>query len=297
MNYFDLHCDTAYECYVRKQPLLQNDLAISVKQGAAFEDWRQVFAVWVRDDQPAPFSFYRAVLSDFQEKIKQKPKTLTPFLAVEGGAVIGEDLDLLDILREDGVCMLTLTWNGQNALAGGTLSDGELTALGGRAIERLNRLGMGCDLSHLNDRSFYAAVEKAEYPLATHSNCRALKAHPRNLTDEQLCLIGEKNGLIGLCFYPAFLGDGDPCDLIFRHLVHLCELGLENHVAVGSDFDGAVMHESLDCLSKVPSLYEALHQKGLPEDFLRKFFFENAKNYFDKRLPVIYNKVEKRSNK
>ncbi len=286
MKYFDLHCDTPYECYEKRQDFWQNRLAVSGRQGAAFTAWRQVFAVWIRDDAPQPFALYQNVLRDFKEKVKARPPVLTPLFAVEGGAVLETDIDRLYQLKADGVCALTLTWNGQNRLAGGAQTDAGLTDFGRQVIHKLNELIIACDLSHLNEKSFFGAIEAAEYPIATHSCCRALCDHPRNLTDEQLRLIGEKKGLIGLCFYPVFLG-GDPLDMMYRHVVHLCELGLEDRIALGSDFDGADMHESLNKLEKVPALYRALSEKGLSEKLLKKVFWQNAKNYFDKRLFVI----------
>ena len=104
---------------------------------------------------------------------------------------------------------------------------------------------------------------------------------PRNLTDEQLRLIGEKNGLIGLCFYPKFLG-GDVFEKIYENICRLQGLGLENNIAIGSDFDGADMLPELSDISKVPDLYTYLENRGISAETLKKIFYENAQNYFDK---------------
>lgn len=200
---------------------------------------------------------------------------------VEGGAVIGKDLKLLEALKSDRVCYLTLTWNGENAIAGGSGTDKGLTRFGREVIRELNRLKICTDLSHLNDKSFFAAIELAEYPIASHSNSREICPAPRNLTDEQLRLIGAKNGLIGLCFYPKFLG-GNVFEKIYENICRLGNLGLENNIAIGSDFDGADMPPELSDISKVPDLYAYLENRGISAETLKKIFYENAQNYFDK---------------
>ena len=185
------------------------------------------------------------------------------------------------MLKSDGVRYLTLTWNGENAIAGGSGTDKGLTRFGREVIRELNRLKICTDLSHLNDKSFFAAIERAEYPIASHSNSREICPAPRNLTDEQLKLIGEKNGLIGLCFYPKFLG-GNAFEKIYENICRLGNLGLENNIAIGSDFDGADMSDELSDISKVPDLYAYLEKRGISAGTLKKIFYENAQNYFDK---------------
>lgn len=280
MNYFDLHCDTPYECYFKNQPFSGGSLAVSVEKGAEFESWKQLFAVWIRDDIDEPYKLYRAILDGFKEKLTQKSKNLTPYFAVEGGAVIGNDIDLLYKLKADGIRSLTLTWNGENLIAGGSKTDKGLTRFGQRVIKELNALQICCDLSHLNDKSFYKAAETADYPIATHSNCRAVCDVPRNLADVQLKLIAEKGGIIGLCFYPEFLG-GNVFSKLYENIYHILELGLENNIAIGSDFDGAKMDNALSDITKIPNLYGNLYEKGIPKDILNKIFYKNAENYFE----------------
>lgn len=288
MKFFDLHCDTPYECYRQKQPFWDNTLAVSAERGGFFEEWKQVFAVWIKDDEPSPYRLYREIMADFQQKLRRCPPNLTPYFAVEGGAVIEDDLTRIAILKKDGVRFFTLTWNGKNRLAGGAESDGGLTAFGREVIAVLNREGIRTDLSHLNDQSFYAAVSCADYPVATHSNCRSVCHVPRNLKDDQIRLIAEKGGLIGLCFYPPFLC-GEVVDALFCNIRHLCKMGVEDSIAIGSDFDGGEMSEEVRTLSDIPALYQKLCEMGLKESVLRKVFYENAERYvktFDKRAEL-----------
>lgn len=280
MNYFDLHCDTPYECFTKGRNFNRNNLAVSGEKGRIFEKWRQVFAVWIRDDAENPYELYCRIITDFKTKLKERPDNLTPYFSVEGGAVVEEKTERLYKLKEDGIKILTLVWNGENRIAGGSKSEKGLTDFGKSVIKELNALKICCDLSHCNDKSFFKAVEIANYPIATHSNCRSVCNVPRNLTDEQLKLIAEKNGIIGICFYPLFLG-GDIYCKIYENVCHMLESGLENNICIGSDFDGAKMDERLSDISKIPFLYGKLAEKGLNKDLLDKFFYKNAENYFE----------------
>ena len=285
MDYFDLHCDTPYECYFKNQDFFENNLAVSGEKGAVFDNWRQVLAVWIRDDLDEPYTLYKAILKDFKEKLNKKPDNLTPYFSVEGGAVIDDDIDRLYEMKKDGICALTLTWNGENRIAGGSKTDKGLTPFGKRVIKEMNFLNMLCDLSHLNENSFYSVIELADYPIATHSNCKSVFDCPRNLNDNQLKLIAEKGGIVGLCFYPKFLG-GDVYEKLYENIYHMLELGMENNIAIGSDFDGADMGDELCDISGIPLLYAKLHEKGIDKLILDKIFYKNAENYletFDKR--------------
>ncbi len=276
MDYFDLHCDTAYEMYQKKQDFYENNLAVSGEKGEIFDKWYQTFAVWLPENTENPFPFYKKVLSNLKAKLKGN---VNPVFAVEGGHILESSINNLYRLKEDNIKFLTLTWNGENAIAGGVKSEKGLTAFGKDVIAEMNALNMAVDLSHLNEKSFYAAIEIAEKPLCTHSNCKSVLDVPRNLRDSQIKLLKEKQGLIGLNFYPAFLGD-DFYNDIYKNIYHLCELGCENNIAIGSDFDGADMCDKMRDIGKIPDLYEALRLKGLGDSLLNKIFFKNAYHFY-----------------
>lgn len=278
MNFFDLHCDTAYECYKRKVDFYDSSLAVSGNSSLLFGEWKQVFAVWIRDDAENPYELYKKIIVNFKRKLKSKPENLTPLFALEGGAVIEKDITVLNTLKSDGVNFISLTWNGENRLAGGSKSSAGLTNYGKKVIHNMNRMGMVCDVSHLNDKSFYQVICRAERVAATHSNCRAVYDCPRNLSDEQIKLIAEKNGIIGLNFFPAFLG-GDTFSKIYENVYHLLEMGLENNIAIGSDFDGAAMDSRLETVADIPSLFVRLSEKGLSDRVLNRLFYENAERF------------------
>ena len=210
------------------------------------------------------------------------------FLTVENGAVLGRDLGRAEALAQAGVRMLTLTWNGKNALAAGTQAEGGLTALGRAAVGELRRQGIILDVSHLNDRSFWELMEETDVPVAaSHSNARAISPHPRNMTDEQARELARRGGLVGLNYYTPFLrGDGRPAgrEDIYRHAAHFLELGLEDCLALGSDFDGADLPPELDGCEKVPALGAFLAQK-LGRTQAGKILWKNALEFFRKNIP------------
>ena len=136
-------------------------------------------------------------------------------LGVEGGHAIENSLEKLDSLYRLGVRYMTLTWNNANDWAGSSTDPdrhGGLTPLGRRVVRRMNELGMLVDVSHVSDQTFWDVIATSTRPvIASHSSCRALAHHPRNLSDDQLRAIAKQGGVVGINFYPVFL------DEHFRH--------------------------------------------------------------------------------
>ncbi|MCQ2449056.1 MAG: membrane dipeptidase [Clostridia bacterium] len=279
MKYFDLHCDTPYECYRTGQEFIKNSLAVSACKGQCFTEWSQVFAIWIKDDEKHPYELYRSILSDFSRKIFNCPSNLHPLFSVEGGAVIEDKIERVEILKRDGICALTLTWNGTNRIAGGVNSNQGLTDFGRSVISEMNRVGMACDLSHLNPQSFDAVLEVSSHPFISHANCSAVFEHPRNITDERIKRVAARGGVIGLCFYPAFVGE-PIFEGLYRQILHLLDLGLDDAIAIGSDFDGGVMASELNSVGKVVDFAAFLRRKGMSEDVLSKIFYTNAQKFF-----------------
>ena len=280
IKFFDLHCDTPYECFTKKEEFLNNTLAVSAAKGAVFDEWYQTFAVWIKDDTENPFGLYKKIITDFKAKLKDKPHNLTPIFALEGGAAI-ENTDKLYEMRADYISFITLAWNGENRIAGGCKTESDLTDYGGKVIEIMNSLKIACDLSHLNEKSFYSAIDRTKYPIATHSNCKEIHNHIRNLTDNQIKLICEKGGIIGLCPYPEFLG-GEVCEKMYQNVFRICDMGYENNISIGTDFDGARQADVLKDVSKIPQFYTELKQKGLTDNLLHKIFYKNGIDFIAK---------------
>ncbi len=289
MDLFDLHCDSPYESQKRCESFINGNLAVTIDKGRVFGKWRQLCAIWIPDECKDGYERYKTIRDFFKAQIKlsESAEDLCQnrafFLTLEGGNVINEISDV-DTLYKDGIRVVTLTWNGKNKIAGGSNTNAPLSDFGREVINRMNELKMAVDLSHLNDRSFGDVIKCAEYPIATHVCCRDVYHVRRNMTDSQLVSVAKKGGIIGLCLYPEFLGEGDVFINFSHHLRHMLELGLADNVAVGSDFDGAKMDKTLDSVDKMPILYNYLINNGFDEEILSKLFFKNAEGYFNRLL-------------
>jgi len=132
-------------------------------------------------------------------------------MGVEGGHAIENSLANLDSLYRRGVRYMTLTWNNGNDWAGSATDErrhGGLTDLGKRVVRHMNELGMLVDVSHVSDSTFWDVLATTSRPvIASHSSCRAIARHPRNLSDAQLRAIAKNGGVVGINFYPVFLDD------------------------------------------------------------------------------------------
>ena len=295
---FDLHCDTLTECFDRKTDLNDCSLAVNSVAVKKIKNYVQNFAIFISEKDANPTLRYREVMgygkrilarsgfnicttsNDLNSAVKRaKPAAI---LSLEGGSAINS-LEFLDELYDDGVRIISLAWNHNNHLAGGALESGGLTDFGRRVIARMNELGLVLDLSHLNRKSFFEAVDLAERVIATHSGLFDLVPHKRNLVREQLNLIKEKNGLLGLCFYPEFLGK-PVFDNFKTSVLRLLNDGFEDIMAIGSDFDGALMDRTLSNLGDVPTLYDYLYLQNIPNVSLCKMFFDNSYNFFTRVL-------------
>lgn len=278
MNYFDLHCDTASVCYERKTDLNDKALAISAEEIGMFEKRKQTFAFFIRDEKENPFEYFLALYNDFSKKIEPYKNYFNPVFAVEGGALLEDKLERIEILKAKGIKFFSLCWNNQNLLASGVNAEGGITPLGKEAIKLLNKNKIALDLSHLNDEGFYEAIEIADKVLATHSNMREINISKRNITLDMARLIKEKNGLIGLCFYPEFSSE-DIFDGIYQNIYLLLYKGFEDFISIGSDFDGCEMSPKLDKSEKVKDLYSYLLKRKIDKSILNKIFYDNANNF------------------
>ena len=209
MRLFDLHCDTLYRTVTESGSLNYKKFEISVDKASYLDNWIQCFAVWIPDDissyevQPLFDKAYKMLqkqcelhniklcnnFTDVDSNSKYKC-----FFTVENGRVLQGDLENIKKLKACNVKILTLTWNGDNEIASGTLSNSKfgLTDFGKSAVKELENNGIIIDVSHLSQRGFYDVAEIAKKPfIATHSNSKAVTNHIRNLTNEQFNIITE----------------------------------------------------------------------------------------------------------
>lgn len=210
-------------------------------------------------------------------------------LTVENGSVLAGRPERVETLARDGVRMMTLTWNGENEIGSGNVTDHGLSPFGKEAVRELERQGILIDVSHLNDKGFDDLLEIARKPFAaSHSNARAVCGHKRNLTDNQIREMVRRGCLIGLNYYNTFLReDGQPAspEDLRRHVEHFLELGAENCLALGSDADGADLPSWLDGPEKFAGLYQLFLGWGLTPSQADGVLWRNAQAFFQRNLP------------
>jgi len=202
-------------------------------------------------------------------------------MSIEEGGVLGGDLDKLKQAYQDGVRLITLTWNYPNGL--GEPHCGEqhkkLTSKGVEFVEAMQDLGIIVDCSHLNDAGTEQLGDILDVPfVASHSNAREVTAHTRNLPDNLIKLIADKGGVIGLNFAQPFLGTSPISRIedIVNHGLYLINKGGEDVVALGTDFDGIKPDTEIKDTSEMYRLYDAFKEAGLSEEQCEKLFWKNA---------------------
>lgn len=211
-------------------------------------------------------------------------------LHMEGAEAILPDLDALHVWHAAGLRSLGPVWSRPTAFGHGVpfaypsspdTGDG-LTEAGKRLVRECNALKIMLDLSHLNEKGFDDIAAMSDAPLvATHSNAHAVTPHSRNLTDRQLAVIRDSDGMVGLNYAVGFLrpdGVGETFtgwDPVLRHLDHLIGILGEDRVGLGSDFDGATVPADLGDVAGLPRLLAALRDHGFGAALVEKLAFRN----------------------
>ena len=309
MNYIDLHCDTLYRLYTQEDTLPDEtpwenrghiDLSRLHKAGAL----AQFFACFLnRKQTPISESHYTDALQmirllkssadrhaevscafSFDDYLRNKSAVkLSCFLTVEEGGILENDMSRLYTLYEEGIRLITLTWNYENELGFphnmSSQSGTGLKPFGLEVIGEMERLGMLIDVSHLSDAGFEDVYQNTNKPfVASHSCCRALCGHSRNLTDRMIRMIGERQGLVGVNFYGTFLQDSGICsaEVIAEHLRHIVNVGGIDIAALGSDFDGMSCEMELAGCQDMPLLLPSLEKAGFTSGEIDAICYNNA---------------------
>ena len=225
---------------------------------------------------------------DEVEEHAQKTNSVFSLVEIEGLHPLEGKIDSLIEFFARGVRVFTLTWNNSNDWATSCMdSDAAfkgITEEGLQAVKTINELGGIIDLSHSGERTFWDAMEKSDTPpICTHSCCKSLKDSSRNLTDVQIKAMIERQGIIGINFYPGFLGAEKgkvKISDIVRHIEHIIELGGEKVLALGSDFDG-VQHlpSGMTNCGDLPFLTVELLERGFSHEMIRGILGSNFMDY------------------
>ena len=211
-------------------------------------------------------------------------------LHFEGAEPIDESLDALPVFYRAGLRSIGPVWSRSNVFAHGVdfrfphapdIGPG-LTDAGKALVRACNKMGIMLDLAHLNEKGFWDVAALTDAPLvSTHTAAHALTPSSRNLTDKQIDAVGESGGVIGINFAVQDLrSDGKrepqtPLTQVVRHAQYIADRIGVDHVALGSDFDGATVSEEIGDATGLPGLLDAFREAGFDEVDLRKIAHEN----------------------
>lgn len=311
MKVIDAHCDVLWRMWQRKYKKdetlgrpFYNDAdwlqvtANKLKKGGI---GLQACAIYIDEDvaHKRPFEvalemidlFYQEVVSDDTILIRNRADVLEwnqgnklgLLLTLEGAEAVQADLVKLENFHRLGVRWVGLTHNPANAVADGVGEErgAGLTNFGKKFVAELNRLQMGIDVSHLAEKGFWEVIELSSQPIfATHSNSKAVFPHRRNLTDDQIKAIINKDGMIGLTYVPYFTSGNRPVMVkdLLHHVDHILSLGGEKHLGLGSDFDG--ISDTIQGLSNSGDTYNLINQllKHYSEEIVGRIAGENWYN-------------------
>ena len=321
MPIIDLHCDTIMKLYENPNSnLLENHFQIDLKRLQQNDFLLQTFAIFL-DKQQYP-QRKKTALHMYQRFIKELEKNaatigliktqadynenkankqISALLTLEEGGILEGKIENLEEFYQLGVRLITLTWNYPNEIGTPNIlywdkekhileeNQTSLTKFGFECIQRMSELHMIIDLSHASDQVAKDILDSsAQGIVASHSNARKLTPHPRNLSDELIQKIADKNGLIGINFFDQFLKLKQPTNLpaaISEHLWYMYQLVGEDSLCFGSDFDGTPVHADLNDVNSFPKIIQALKQKGFTSRQIEKISYLNAENFLQHYLP------------
>ncbi|MGA3296164.1 MAG: dipeptidase [Candidatus Bathyarchaeia archaeon] len=268
----------------------------------------QIFAVYIQPEYKIERALHRALqvidrfykeLHDHEDKMMlftkvsdvreaEKHGKIAAMLSIEGGEAVEADLGILRMLHRLGLRAMTLTWNERNQIADGAgegRTKGGLTNFGVELVKEMNNIGMVVDVSHLSDPGFFDVIETTTKPvIASHSNCRAICNHRRNLTDDMIKILADNGGVMGMNFSAAFVDENKEkatLERVLDHVDHIVKVASVDHVGIGSDFDGIeTTPKGLEDVTRMPYLTEGLLKRGYKEDDIRKILGENFLRVF-----------------
>ena len=228
--YADAHCDTLIYAKKKGSSLFDHPGHVNLKMLESLSDkFLQFMAIWINPKCKNIKKRAMEVIGFYKEQEKDIAGKINGglILSLEGGETLDGSIDSLFEFYDRGARSLCLTWNGENALGCGCLVSDKLftglTCFGKQVVREMDKLHMIIDCSHSSKALFFDVAELCAGPfMASHSNCFSICSHPRNLSDDQLRIIGEKKGFVGINLYPSFLSDSGSAgeDSIMAHIDH-----------------------------------------------------------------------------
>ncbi len=297
---FDCHCDTATHARELGEALRQNCMQLDLERLSRYSPVGQVFAVCAVDN-PEPVKFADISIAYFLKQIEENSDIvklclnfqdilsaenegkIAALLSIEGAEQIAD----IDAAYRQGVRIVHMTWNHDNALCGAAMDSGSgLTAKGKAFALRAQELGIMLDMSHVSERGFWDTLSISIRPvIAGHSNSKAVCDVPRNLTDAQFIALARQGGGAGINLYPEFLGCGRDIDAVFAHIEHFLSLGGERSVFLGCDLDGIEqMPHGISGVQDLERIYEMLLKHNYTEQLAQDIFRNNILRVMERSL-------------
>jgi len=306
----DAHCDVLCKLFLRPDIGFTDEAGLDVNLQRLMQAGAllQCFAVYLPEAaEPHSFGHVLRQIQLFHDKVLQHPemvfvrtaddlrrtvpgKRIGAMLTLEGADGLQGQPELVRTLFDLGVRCLQPTWNYANWAADGVLEprNAGLSVRGMRLVDECSRVGMILDMAHLGERGFWEAASRYGRPfIVSHANARAVCDHPRNLDDLQIGAVIQSGGLIGITFVPPFLHSSGTAgiDDVIRHIEHICALGGERHLMLGSDFDGIDRWvNGLRHPGQIHALIEALERR-FPAATVEGICWNNAYRFFQRHLP------------
>lgn len=314
MRMIDMHCDTLWKLIDldKKGNLMENSCSIDIPSMKRAGTVVQLFACFTRAEDYKDCGGYDAAykhVHEMMDYLRKQQETYSEDLAlayswqdvernnlagrisammtVEEGGILNGHIERLEELYQYGIRLMTPMWNYENCIGYPNSRDQSvmwqgLKPFGREVITRMGELGMIIDVSHASDGTFRDILELAKGPVvASHSNCRELAEHPRNLTDEMIRDLANIGGIGGLNLYGPFLGTPKESRIeeMAAHVLHMINEGGSDFPAIGTDFDGfgGMNNMEIEHPDQMDRLWEALKQKGVSESQLDKVWYGNAK--------------------
>ncbi|MBP5662449.1 MAG: membrane dipeptidase [Clostridia bacterium] len=262
MYFFDAHCDYLSALWQGK-PTALTERAV---QKANLQ--KSVLAAFEGGKPDRERVFAQAALMRTAHPVNR------PFFALEGLGWAENDDDFLWI-REQKPFYVGPMWNRANRFGGSCMEDAPITAWGKARLRAMEENGIYVDLAHAGEKMFYSACDALERVLVSHANVYECCAHPRNLHKNQIRVLIEKKAFLGLTFYVPFVG-GDTLDALFRHIEAVCDMGGEEILGFGSDFDGcSEVIEGATDVSLFARIEEEMEKRNYPSVLREKIAHGN----------------------
>ena len=307
-----MHCDTITKDLYFNKSLYDNDGHMSIKKMLQGDYAMQCFAMFVfLSNEYSPYQKCEEYIQHFKKEMELNKdyisqvynydqlvenmanNKMSALLTVEEGATIEGSLDKLQHFYDEGVRMMTLTWNFENEIGYPNdmkqppfkpVTDKGLKDFGYETVKRMNELGMIVDVSHGSDKLFWDVINTSTKPIvASHSSSRAICDIPRNLTDEMIEKLADKGGITGINYCPDFIGgntEENQIPMIVEHIKHIVNVGGIDVCGLGSDFDGIDTPVGLSDCSKMNELYIALKEAKFTDEQIEKIFYRNFLRVF-----------------